>query len=230
MFAAGRPKNGAANSKLPLMSTMVGERWRSEKSPSPAANVFTEASLKEDNWQSVQRLLAVAPRIAPPGRLTAEAVTHRLAGIYYDKFESPEKLSRNSKKSLELHRGEPNVPIEFQTLSEHSQELRREPGIFMPHSLALKRPSKIGQRLAVAQPSNTLHHVWLGDLLGAPDRLNLGRVNEAAHHYGEAIRIAEWLVSGDPKNEMAKMVGEVFWISIRRLLAEDPGSVEAIAG
>jgi tetratricopeptide (TPR) repeat protein len=177
-----------------------------------ATDVFREAGLRKDEWATIEHLFAVVPRLGLPGRVSAEAVSHRLAGIYYDKFESPEKAVAELKKSLDLYRLEPERPERIAAaLSTLARTLGRV-GDLDGALTCFEEAVKTAERVVAAEPSNVLFtrnlyldRMWLGDLLGAPDRLNLGRAEAAAAHYDKAIRIAEQLVASDPKNERAKL-------------------------
>jgi len=175
-------------------------------------DVFKEARMSKEAREGVERLLALAPRVAPPNRITSEAMAHKLAGDYYDRFVSRLKAIVEYKQAVDLYRQDPTRP---DRLANGIRSLARTQGIAGDFDGALasfEEALKLSQGLVAAQPANILrtrdlclNHIWIADLLAAPDRVNLGRPETAIPHYTEAIRIAESLVAADPKDEMAKL-------------------------
>jgi len=189
--------------------------------------VFQQASRPKEQLETIERLLRLAPRLAP----IRQAQAYKESGRYHEipppgqsvyprlVHESAMRAAKDFERAVAILRNisrEPSAPAgtsaELASTLVSLGRVQSLTGDFSGSIASLREAIRLAETNIAAQPHNARfarHAYWshlsLADLCGSSSRFNLGRLPEAEEHYEEASKIAERLMAADPNNEMAKL-------------------------
>jgi len=176
--------------------------------------IFLEAERAAEQRETIDRLMRLAPRLAPLRE--AEALKHlaRYEDAYGSKQRAYEAWARalGILRNLARESGRAETEAELATSLAGYGRSQAFAGEFEGAAVSLREAIRLAKQRVAAEPqlvrSQRLlywSHIALGDVLGSPQRFSLGRPLEAAEEYRKARGIAETLVKADPANDIAKL-------------------------
>jgi serine/threonine protein kinase len=186
--------------------------------------VFQEASRRPEHKQAVDRLLALAPRLAP----LKQAMAFKESGRYHEVGAPGQSAVRNIEQTdtAQAVRDFENAIAILRTLPPATADRQAQlastlaslgraqsvMGHFEAAAATLTEAVALAEANHAAQPHSARlarHVYWthlsLADVFGSAARFHLDRFTEANAHYRRAAEIAEELLAADPNNEMAKL-------------------------
>jgi serine/threonine protein kinase/tetratricopeptide (TPR) repeat protein len=189
--------------------------------------VFQAAGRPAEQWAAIERLLRLAPRLAP----IRQAQAYKESGRYHEipppgqssyrrsAHNSATRATQDFEHAVAILRaisGKPSAPAD--TSSQLASTLvslgriQSLTGDFSGSVTNLHEATRLSESNLAAQPHNARiarHLYWsqlsLGDVFGSASRFNLGRLRDAVAHYDKARKTAERLLTADSNNEMAKL-------------------------
>jgi tetratricopeptide (TPR) repeat protein len=206
------------------------------------ANLLAQSNQKKEALESFSRAVAIGESIASPSR----ELLRELAAAYHD-------LARNQNDttdSLANSRKHLAIVERLAAADPASLDLRRElsdgysnTGVMLERRSDLagarefyQKAVELRQKLAAEDANNTriqrelmIGYGHLGDVLGNPQRLNLGDRAGSARNYREAVAIAESLSKADPANKRALNDLAIAMGRLADTLDDQPGAVESLA-
>jgi tetratricopeptide (TPR) repeat protein len=177
--------------------------------------IFEEAGRRAQRREAVDRMMRLAPGLAPIREAQALKERARYLAASGSVPEAVDAFERAAGTLRKLSRSESKPSgCDSQLISTLAGLGRAQAvtGNFTGAVVSLQEAIRLSESNTAADPhiarnARQLYwsHIMLGDVLGLPARFNLGRPREAAEHYGKAASVAEKLVAADAGNEMAKV-------------------------
>jgi tetratricopeptide (TPR) repeat protein len=177
--------------------------------------VFAEAGRPDLRYETVTRMLRLAPRLQPlrvaqarndQGRyLDSNGSLLEAAKAFEESLQVLRPLASNSSKTLEIDEQLTSTLVNL-------GRVQALTGNFSNAVSNLQEATRRSETMSSADPqiartARALYwsHIVLGDVFGSPARFNLGRQKEAVEQYQAARMIAEKLQNADYDNDVAKL-------------------------
>jgi tetratricopeptide (TPR) repeat protein len=203
-----------------------------------------QSNHKAEALASFQQAVAIGEAV-PQDRAGLDLLRH-LAGAYHELARNQD----NTTDSLATSKKHLAIVERLASADPKSLDLRRElsdgysnMGVMLERRTDpsgahdyYRKAVELREKLAAEDPNNTriqrelaIGYGHLGDVLGNPQRPNLGDRPAAVAQYRAAVRIAESLSRSDPANHRALMDLAIASARLADTLDDQPGAVESMA-
>jgi tetratricopeptide (TPR) repeat protein/tRNA A-37 threonylcarbamoyl transferase component Bud32 len=207
-------------------------------------NLLAQSNKRSEALESFGKAIAIGESV--PDREAGRDLLRHLAGAYHDlarhQSDTTQSLAMSQKHLALVERlaaGDPaNRDLRRELSDGYSNVgvmLERRSDVAGARDFYL-RAVELRVKLAAEDPNNTriqrelmIGYGHLGDVLGNPQRVNLGDRAGSARNYREAVAIAESIGRADPANKRAQNDLAIAMARLADALDDQPGAVESLA-